>query len=66
MGPQKNKNGTISVGHYCGERAVGQKDGNGPKITVGSCFVLWPPMEITYVVTEKLQTCRTVNTFLGT
>ena len=47
MGPQKYKNEQISVGHFCGKRAMeAKKNGNDPEMFSRSVFLLWPPMEM--------------------
>ena len=47
MGPQKYKNEQVSVGHFCGKRAIGgKKNENVPEKNCRSVFYLWPPTEM--------------------
>ena len=70
-GTTKIQNEEISVGHFCGKRAMGaNKTEMVRNFFVGRCFFLWSPTEemssFLEVATEKTQTYGTVHTFRST
>ena len=71
MGPQKYKNEQISVGHFCGKRAMGaKKNGKGPESFCRSAFFCGHRSTETksfrQVATEKTRTYGTVHAFRST